>query len=110
MSWFDLLWLFVMAAIYVFAGYMHFEKPDFYKVMMPSWLPYPDELVFLSGVAEIAGGLGILLPQTRKLAAWGIIALLFAVLPANFHIAIYNVPVFGATEGAGWVGWVRIPI
>jgi uncharacterized membrane protein len=110
MSWFDLLWLFVMAAIYVFAGYMHFEKPNFYTVMMPSWLPYPKELVYLSGVAEIAGGLGILLPQTRKLAAWGIIALLFAVLPANFHIAIYNVPVFGATEGAGWVGWVRIPI
>ena len=42
------------------------------------------------------------------MSAWATIALLFALLPANFYIAIHNVPVFGATEGAGWKLWVRI--
>jgi uncharacterized membrane protein len=102
--------LVLMAALYIFAGYKHFDRPDFYLPMMPTWMPYPLELVYLSGLAEIAGGVGVLIPQTRKLASWGIIAMLFAILPANFHIAIYNVPVFGATQGPGIIGWIRIPL
>jgi len=102
--------LVLMAALYIYAGYMHFARPEWFLVMMPTWMPYPLELVYLSGIAEIAGGVGVLIPQTRKLAAWGIIALLFAVLPANFHIAIYNVPLMGSTEGPGIFGWIRIPL
>jgi uncharacterized membrane protein len=77
--------------------------------MMPPYLPWHAELVFLSGVAEVLCGLGLLLPQTRKLAAWGTIALLIAVFPANVHVAVNDIPVFGATEGPGALGYIRLP-
>lgn len=102
--------LYVQVAFYVWAGVMHFARPDFYLPMMPPYLPWHAELVFLSGVAEVLCGLGLLLPQTRKLAAWGTIALLVAVFPANVHVAVNDVPVFGATEGAGPIGYVRLPL
>ena len=110
MGWIKLIMLFIMAFIYIFAGYMHFDKPDYYTVMMPRWMPMHLELVYLSGLAEIACGLGLLVPYTRKASAWATIALLFAVLPANIYIALHNVPVFGAKEGAGWKLWARIPV
>lgn len=100
----------MMAAFYVFAGYTHFVKPHYFEEMMPDILPFHKELNLISGAFEILGGIGLLVPWTRKFSAWGIIALLFAVLPANFHIAIYNVPVFGATEPLGWKAWLRIPM
>ncbi len=101
--------LYLQAAFYVWAGYAHFARPDFYLPMMPPYLPAHAELVFLSGVAEVLCGVGLALPQTRKLAAWGTIALLIAVFPANIHVAMNNVPVFGAAEGPGPIGYVRLP-
>ena len=102
-----LLW--VMGGFYVWAGTAHFLRPDFYLPMMPPYLPAHAELVFLSGVAEVLCGLGVLFPPTRKLAAWGTIALLVAVFPANIHVAVNDVPVFGASEGAGALGYLRLP-
>jgi len=104
-----LVLLFVMAAFYVFAGIQHFRVPEFYIPMMPPYLPWHAELVFLSGVAEVLCGIGVLIPTTRKYAAWATIALLVAVFPANIHVAVNNVPVFGATEGPGPIGLVRLP-
>ena len=104
-----LVLLFVMAAFYVFAGIQHFRVPEFYIPMMPPYLPWHAELVFLSGVAEVLCGIGVLTPTTRKYAAWATIALLVAVFPANIHVAVNNVPVFGATEGPGPIGLVRLP-
>ena len=101
--------LFVMGAFYVFAGLMHFRVPDAYLPMMPPYLPWHYGLVILSGVAEVMCGIGVLIPQTRKLAAWGTIALLIAIFPANLHVALNNVPLFGATEGAGALNYVRLP-
>jgi uncharacterized membrane protein len=101
--------LYVQAAFYVLAGVQHFRVPEFYVPMMPPYLPWHSELVFLSGVAEVLCGLGLLLPQTRKAAAWGTIALLIAVFPANIHVAVNNIPVFGAKEGAGALGYIRLP-
>jgi uncharacterized membrane protein len=103
-----LLW--VMGLAYVGAGIVHFVNPDFYLPMMPPYLPYHLELVYLSGLAEILLGAAVLVPQMRRLAAWGIIVLLIAIFPANVHIAMHNVPVFGATEGAGVWNWVRLPL
>jgi len=101
--------LYLQGAFYVFAGYNHFRVPDMYLPMMPGYLPAHAELVLLSGIAEVACGVGLLIPQTRKLAAWGTIALLIAVFPANLHVALHDVPLFGATEGAGALNWVRLP-
>ncbi len=100
----------LMGIAYVGAGVMHFVNPDFYLPMMPPYLPWHLELIYLSGVAEIVLGVAVLVPALRVWAAWGIIALLIAVFPANIHIALYNVPLGGATEGAGILNWVRLPI
>jgi uncharacterized membrane protein len=102
------LWL--MGAFYVFAGINHFRNPDFYLPMMPSYLPAHAELVFLSGVAEVLLGVAVVIPRTRRLAAWGIVALLIAVFPANLNMAIHDIPVGGRTEGLGIWNWVRLPM
>ncbi len=101
--------LYLMGALYVFAGVMHFVRPDFYVQIMPPYLPWHLELVYLSGIAEIVLGIAVLIPAWRVPAAWGIIALLIAVFPANLHVALNNVPVGGATEGLGIWNWVRLP-
>lgn len=101
--------LYVMGAFYVFAGVNHFLNPDFYVQIMPPYLPWHLELVWLSGVAEILCGVGVLIPQTRVIAAWATIALLIAVFPANLHVALNDVPMVGQTEGAGLLNWVRLP-
>lgn len=102
-----LLWL--MGVFYVFAGLAHLVRPDFYLPMMPPWVPAHLELVLLSGVAEVVLGVAVLVPRLRRIAAWGIIALLIAIFPANLHIALNDVPVFGAPHGAGVWNWVRLP-
>ena len=71
------------------AGTLHFARPDFYLAIMPDWLPAHRELVYASGVAEIAGGLGTLHPRTREAASWFSIATLAAVFPANLHMALH---------------------
>jgi uncharacterized membrane protein len=78
--------------------------------MMPPYLPWHRFLVYLSGLAEVVLGIGLLVPRWRSVSAWGIIALLIAIFPANLHIALHNVPVFGAEEGAGIFNWIRLPL
>jgi uncharacterized membrane protein len=103
-----LLW--VMSAFYVLGGVYHLVNPGFYLPMMPPYLPWHLELVQLSGVAEIVLGIGVLIPSLRRAAALGLIALLIAVFPANLHIAMHDVPLAGAAEGAGIWNWVRLPL
>jgi len=102
--------LYLMSGFYIIAGAMHFIRPEFYEPMMPPYLPWPMALIYISGVAEFVLGAGVLMPQTRRNAAWGIIALLICVFPANVHIALYNVPLGAATEGYGIWNWVRLPL
>jgi uncharacterized membrane protein len=102
-----LLW--VMGIFYVIAGLGHFVMTDFYLPMMPPYLPAHRQLILLSGVAEIVLGLAVLMPSLRRLAAWVIILLLIAIFPANVHIALHDVPLFGAERGLGIGNWVRLP-
>ena len=90
-SWPKRIALVLLAAFFVSAGVTHFVSPyrEFFVQIVPAWLPDPPLMVALSGVAEIAGGLGVLIPQTRRLAGWGLIALLVAVYPANVEMALY---------------------
>ena len=103
-----LLWM--MGVFYIIAGLNHFRDVGFYLPMMPPYLPLHRELIYFSGVAEIALGVAVLVPALRRLAAWGTIALLIAVFPANLHIAINNVPLGGAAEGLGIWNWIRLPV
>ena len=75
--------------VFVFAGGMHFVIPKVYKRIIPPYLPAPDALVYASGVAEIAGGLGLMVPQTRRRAGWWLLATLAAIFPANIHMALH---------------------
>lgn len=90
--------LLALSVFYVLAGANHFVNPTFYLRMMPDYLPLHAELVYLSGVLEILGGLGALAPATRALAGWGLVALLIAVFPANVDMALHpdRFPEFGA--------------
>ena len=87
----------VMGVFYALAGLNHFLKPALYERMMPAWVPAHKAMVLLSGVAEVALGLGLIWPVTRPWAAWGVIALLIAVFPAN--ITMFRNP----------ASWPRIP-
>jgi len=75
------------APLFVITGAMHFAMPETYEKIMPDYLPAQRELVYASGVAEIAGGLGLMHPATRRLSQWWLIATLIAVFPANLHMA-----------------------
>ncbi|MDB6056735.1 MAG: DoxX family rane protein [Verrucomicrobiales bacterium] len=102
-----LLWMraavsiWVLGIFFVVAGANHFINPDFYLAIMPPYLPWHGPLVFISGVAEILGGIGVLVPATRRLAGWGLIALLIAVYPANIHAALHGIP--GSHIARGWL-------
>lgn len=109
MSWLKRALLWLMSVVYVFAGVMHLARPEYYRPMMPPYLPAHDFLIFVSGLAELGFGILVVDAKTRRWAAWGLIALLIAIFPANIHIALHNVPVFGATEGAGFFNWIRLP-
>jgi uncharacterized membrane protein len=102
-----LLW--IMGIFYIVAGLAHFANPGGYLPMMPPYLPWHLALIYLSGLAEFVLGVAVLVEPLRPLAAWGIIMLLIAIFPANLHIALNNVPLFGAAEGAGVWNWVRLP-
>ena len=77
-----------LALLFFVAGVLHFVIPDVYARTVPTWVPDAHAAVFWSGVAEIAGGLGLLFPATRRLAGWGLIALLAAVFPANVQMLV----------------------
>jgi len=79
----------LLGAVFVTAGTLHFVKPRIYEAIMPRYLPAHRELVYASGVAEIAGGAGVLYPKTRKGAAYWLIATLVAVFPANVEMAVH---------------------
>jgi uncharacterized membrane protein len=80
---------YLLGAGFMLAGLNHFLNADFYVRIMPPYLPWPKFLVYLSGVFEAALGLLLLLPRLSRLAAWGLIALLIAVFPANLHMALH---------------------
>lgn len=77
---------FILAIFMIVAGTMHFVNPEFYLKIMPPYLPFHKELVLISGVCEILLGILLLIPRCSHLAAWGIVALLIAVFPANIYL------------------------
>jgi uncharacterized membrane protein len=81
--------LFAVSGFFCFAGVGHFTNTEFFVAIVPPYLPAPYELVYISGVFEILGGLGVLHPGTRRLAGYGLLALLVAVYPANIHMALH---------------------
>jgi len=99
--------LVLMAALYILAGVNHFRDPDFYLRIMPDFLPAHLTLIYISGVVEIALGILLFPPSTRRYAAWAIIAMLVVFMLVHVPMALYpeSFPGFSPTAL-----WVRIPI
>jgi uncharacterized membrane protein len=102
-----LLW--VMGVGYCLAGFNHLLNPEFYVKIIPPGLPEPEWLNLISGLAEIVLGVYVLEARTRVYAAWGIIALLVAIFPANVYVALENVGMQGPGSGLGPANWIRLP-
>jgi uncharacterized membrane protein len=99
----------LLAVLFLLSGTLHFAAPQLYLRIMPPYLPAPLTLVHVSGVAEIFGGAGLLIPATRRVAAWGLVVLLIVILPANIYMATAHLPVSGIM-GHSWAQWLRIPL
>ena len=98
----------ITGILFAAAGAVHFIRPAMYEKFVPPQFGHAPELVAISGIAEIAGGLGLLIPRTRRAAGLGLIALLVAVWPANIFMAL-EADRFAAAAPA-WVLWARVPL
>lgn len=98
---------YLFALFFILAGLNHFINAAFYLKIMPPFLKWPLLLVYLSGVLEMALGLLLLMPKFTRVAAWGLIALLLAVFPANIHMAVNHdlFPEYNVTAL-----WARLPL
>ena len=101
-----IIFRYIMSAFFVYAGFTHFKNPKFFLKIMPPYIPYHNFMVSASGVAEIVLGLGLLFPTTRTFAAWGIIALLIAVFPANYYMAVGE----KFQQMSPYLRWGRLPV
>ncbi|WP_372725782.1 DoxX family protein [Novipirellula sp.] len=110
----------LISVVFVAAGINHFVSPMTYLKIMPHYLPWPLALVYVSGFFEVLGGVGVAVPRLRRVAGWGLIALLVAVFPANlfmmtnaelfpsipFWMLVARLPLQGAL--IAWVWWATI--
>ncbi len=97
----------ILGAFFLVAGANHFRTPAIYYGMMPAWVTWPVTANVVAGLAEILGGLGLFFPRTRRLAGWGLIALLVAVFPANVHAALMGK--MPGTDFSPLTLWLRLP-
>jgi len=96
MRWIKTLLKFVFAGFFIFAGISHFTNEAFFMKIMPDYIPAElhRPAVLISGLAEIALGVLLLIPRTTSLAAWGLVALLVAVFPANIYAYQHSAEIF----------------
>lgn len=100
----------LMGLSYVWIGCKHFINPSFFLKIVPPYLAFHLELVYLSGGFEIIFGLGLLFKKTRFYASWGLVFLLIAVYPANIYLAFNEIPQEAINVSSFMASWVRLPI
>jgi uncharacterized membrane protein len=98
---------YLLSLLFIGAGVNHFVEPEFYLRIMPPYLPWPSALHLIAGFFEVLFGIFLLIPRYQVLAAWGLVALLLAVYPANIHMAVNHhlypeLPMF--------FHWIRLPL
>ena len=95
---------------FIGAGALHFLKPEPYRAIMPPYVLAPEAMVAAAGVAEIAGGAGLLVPATRRWAGWWLAATLVAIFPANVHMAQHPERYAEHVPGGRISLYVRLPL
>jgi len=100
----------LLAALFLFAGTLHLRHPDDFLPVMPPWIPYHLPCIIISGVFELLGGIGLLVPAraVQVLTGWGLALLLVAVFPANIYMAVAHVQLRGL-DLQPWMEWTRLP-
>ena len=106
----ELVFLWLLAIAMIAIGILHFVQPKPFIRIVPKYLPAPRALVYISGVFEILGGVGLLIPSTRVWAAWGLIALYIAVFPANVYMLTDNVSLNPKKPIPRWALGLRLPM
>ena len=99
--------LYALFSLYFFAGIYHLINPEVYMKIMPNWLGWHRELVIISGIAESTLGVLLVFKPTRRHAAWGIIALLIVVFPANIQMMLNYVH---ENNPMLWLAILRLPL
>ena len=98
---------YLFAISFIGLGLNHFAHPEFYLRIMPPYLPWPSALHLIAGFFEVVLGMMLLIPRSQRLAAWGLIALLLAVYPANIHMAV-NWRLYPGLPMILY--WIRLPL
>lgn len=94
---------------FIFTGVSHFLMPDTFMQLMPPFIPAPLLMIYISGVFEILGGIGLTIAKTKRLASYGLILLLLAVFPANIYVALENIQL-GGFMNYSFYQWLRLPL
>jgi uncharacterized membrane protein len=90
----------LLAAAFLFAGYMHVVRPDVFLRIVPAWVPMPRDTVIITGWCEIAGSVGLMIPRLRRIAAIMLALYAVCVFPANIKHAL------DYTAHGGGIGWL----
>ncbi len=98
----------LLAVLMVLAGLSHFFADGVYFKIYPPMLPYPATMVYFTGVAEVLGGIGLLIPRINQAAAWGLAILFIAVYPANINMAVNHIHIDNIPDG-NWFQAIRLP-
>jgi uncharacterized membrane protein len=101
----------LLAALFLFAGTIHLRDPELFLPAMPPWIPFHPACIEISGVFELLGAVGLLIPVRliQFMSGWGLALLLLAVFPANIYMAIAQVKIHGFPSEP-WMGWARLPL
>ena len=101
-----------MSAMLLFTGVAHFIYPEGMTMLLPPFIPFKTELIYVTGVIEIAAAVGLLIPRYLRLTSWLLILFFIMILPANIYGAIHNVNIrTQANDGGGLKYlWFRIPL
>ena len=78
--------VYIIGGMFILTGVLHFIVPKIYLKIMPDYIPHHKAMVFWSGIFEVLGGIGIMLPFSKTLSAWGLVLLLIAIFPANYNM------------------------
>ncbi len=92
----------------IVAGAKHFTDPEPFEKIIPDYLPYHWPLVYISGFFEVLAGVGLLIPQVSRVAAWILVVLFITVFPANLYQAVNNIAVPALPHDPPLI-WLRLP-
>jgi len=108
MKWYKIGFQILLALAMIVIGAVHFTDPEPFVKIVPDYLPYHLELVYLSGFFEVLAGFGLLIPRVSRAAAWILVVLFITIFPANIYQAVNNIAVPALPHDPPLI-WLRLP-